>query len=86
MSKVKQKVTKVNRTEVKDLIENSTGKFVTITWTKNDGSVRTVNGKYLGTTKLGYGLVKERGVERPKSVDFRTTSELKANKQVYSVK
>jgi hypothetical protein len=62
---------KISRTKALDLIQNSNGKFFTVTFIKKDGSRRVLNGQYtpdMGVSPLGYILVKDISAVRKKEV------------------
>ena len=62
---------KISRTKALDLIQNSNGKFFTVTFIKKDGSRRVLNGQYtpdMGVSPLGYVLVKDISAVRRKEV------------------
>lgn len=62
---------KISRTKALDLIQNSNGKFFTVTFIKKDGSRRVLNGQYtpdMGVSPLGYVPVKDISAVRRKEV------------------
>ena len=62
---------KISRTKALDLIQNSNGKFFTVTFIKKDGTRRVLNGQYtpdMGVSPLGYILVKDISAVRKKEV------------------
>lgn len=62
---------KISRTKALDLIQNSNGKFFTVTFIKKDGSRRVLNAQYtpdMGVSPLGYILVKDISAVRKKEV------------------
>lgn len=78
---------RVSRTKISDIMRNSVGKFCTVTFVKQDGSERTINGKanskgYMDN--LGYVRFKD-NKGNYKLVDPRTTKELHCNNTVYYV-
>lgn len=77
---------KVNKTQASELLKNSGGKFVTITFTKKNNQPRTINCiiPKKQTSSLGYLTVKERGKDY-KNVNLQTISAFKANRQNYTV-
>lgn len=79
---------RISRSRAQSLIETSAGRILTVTFIKKDGSSRTVNGmcKKDSVTKLGYirmFSIQDKGY---RSIDPRTMTTLKLNKQVYNVK
>lgn len=52
---------KVSRTEMMKMIDNTNGQFFAVTFKKNDGTIRKVNGnkKKNSTTKLGYVMIND---------------------------
>lgn len=64
VKKVKAPMTtqKISRTKALELIQNSNGKFFTVTFIKKDGTRRVLNGQYtpdMGVSPLGYILVRD---------------------------
>lgn len=60
---------KISRTKALDLIQNSNGKFFTVTFIKKDGTRRVLNGQYtpdMGVSPLGYILVRDISAVRRK--------------------
>ena len=93
MAKTKRvKAKHASRTEIVDIINNSNGKIMSITYTKVDGEVRVMNcNKPKGdtSTNLGYILVndmQEKGPKKTKSVDPRTITRLKFDGKIYEPK
>lgn len=90
MKKGSKKPKHASRTEIVDLINNSNGKIMSITYTKTDGTERVMNcqkPKGDTSTNLGYILVndmQEKGDKKTKSVDPRTISRLKLAGKVYT--
>jgi len=89
MKKGSKRPKHASRTEIVDLINNSNGRIMSITYTKVDGTERVMNcQKQKGdtSTNLGYILVndmQEKGDKKTKSVDPRTISQLKLGGKVY---
>lgn len=92
MTKTKRvKVKHASRTEIVDMIRNSAGKIMTITYTKKGGETRVMNCNRSNgpATNLGYILVndmQEKGDKKTKSVDPRTITEFKFGGKVYRPK
>lgn len=76
---------KIGKHKANKLICSSNGRFIGVTVTKKDGSLRKMNCRYTGkSSPLGYALVIEN--KSFKNVNLQTLSELRMNKQVYTVK
>lgn len=90
MKKGSKKPKHASRTEIVDMINNSNGKIMSVTYTKKDGTTRVMNcNKPKGdtATNLGYILVndmQEKGESKTKSVDPRTITQLKFEGRVYT--
>ncbi len=80
------KKTRISRTKAKEILMNSGGRFVTTTHKTEKGEMRTINGRYSGLTTLGNIRLIENGGKGFKGVKLDELKELKANKQVYSVR
>ena len=85
------KVKHASRTEIVDMIRNSGGKIMTITFTKKDGGTRVMNCNRSNgpATNLGYFLVndmQEKGKKKTKTVDPRTITDFKFGGRVYRPK
>ncbi len=76
----------ISRTKAVELINNSQGRRFTVTFTKKDGTTRTINGSRKNQTNLGnitIYSVKDKGY---RSVNPNTITMLKINKTVNKVK
>lgn len=82
---VPNKAKSISRQEAIKLIENSSGRFMTLTCDTATKKNRKMNCIFHSTMPTGRARVKEIGAGF-KSADYRTLSELKINKQVYTVK
>ena len=71
----------ISRTKAIELIEENKGKFATVTFTKKNGELRTINFNRSknGTTKLGYLRVNNIRENKFASVDPKTISALNIN-------
>lgn len=81
----KQTTQKISRTTAVDLINNSKGRFITVTFTTKDNRVRTINGPRKNQTQLGnitIYSVKDKGY---RSFDPKNLTALKVNSQSYKV-
>lgn len=85
---------KISRKKALELMENSKGRFFTVEFVKQDGSLRLLNGQYVKDQKksaLGYILMKESSklkanVKEPiRNVNIQTLKALKISGQVYKV-
>jgi hypothetical protein len=85
---------KISRTKALDLIQNSNGKFFTVTFIKKDGSRRVLNGQYtpdMGVSPLGYILVKDisavrrKEVKTVKNVNLQTIESITLNNVVSKI-
>lgn len=81
----------ISRTAAIDMIRNSKGHFFTVTFTKKDGSLRTMNCQYSKDvpqrqSHLGYVTVMEVSEKAPKNVNTQTLSALKIGGKNYSIK
>lgn len=80
---------KVSRTTVLSLMQKSGGRFFGVTFTKKDGTIRKMNVKlnthHSKPTNLGYLLVFDSADKNYKSLNLQTLSEVRIDKQVYSV-
>jgi hypothetical protein len=81
------KTVKVSRTKMSELLKANSGKFVSIVFVKQDGTVRKINGKASAKdyfTPLGYIKYKD-SKNNYKLVDPRTTQELHCSGVIYKV-
>ena len=78
----------INKTQSFKLIQENAGKFLTVTFIKEDKSTRVMNGQYKKreTNALGYVLIRETKTGIEKNVNLQTLKEIKVNKQIYKVK
>lgn len=78
---------KISKTKAVQLIEENKGKFFTVTFTKKDNTLRTINcvRKTGATTKLGHLNVYSIQDKEYRNIDTRTISELKLDNQQYKV-
>lgn len=79
------KSTTIGRNKAIELIENSGGRFMTLTCDTKNTKNRKMNCVFVNTMKTGHARVKEIG-EGYKGVNYQTLSELKLDKKVYKVK
>lgn len=86
MAKTAVKKVRISRTRAKEIIMNSSGRWLTTTHIKPNGEDRVTNCRYDGLTSLGNFRVVERGTPGFKGVNLHTLKELKANKQVYIIR
>jgi len=78
---------KISKSRAVELMQNSGGKFFTVTFEKADGTDRTMNGRVRKKdfmSRQGYVLVRIAG-NKTRSVNPRTISALKINKQSFRV-
>lgn len=88
------KGTKLSRTQALQLMQDNKGRFFTVTFSKKDGTARTLNGQYVAGQNpdpLGYVKVKEAGKmksgENPiRNVNLQTLQAIKIGGKFYSVK
>ena len=75
----------ISKTKAVDLINETKGRFFTVTFMKKDGKERTMNGNRKGITNLGYISmnVPKVGV---RNVDPRTLKTIKVSGVIYKVK
>jgi hypothetical protein len=85
---------RISRTKALDVIQNSNGKFFTVTFIKKDGSQRVMNGQHasdMGVSPLGYILVKDMTAVRKKetstvkSVNLQTIESIKLHNVLFKV-
>jgi hypothetical protein len=81
------KINKISKSKAVELIEANKGKFFTVTFTKKDNTLRTINctRKVGATTNLGYlsvWSVQDKGL---RSIDPRTITGLKLDNNEYKV-
>lgn len=79
----------INRAKALDMIKNNKGHYFTATWTKTDGTVRTLNCQYskdLNKVASNFIKVKSGTLADVKSINLNTLSELKIAGAVYTVK
>ena len=76
------------RTKAVELMNNSSGRFITVTFKKKDTTERTINCivKKDHKTALGYLRVYSIQDKGYRSVDPRTINKIVANKQTFNVK
>lgn len=89
MSKMLTSVnTKTSRTNAVKLITESKGKFFTVTFKKENDSLRTINGNYKAgnTTALGYLTIWSAKDKSYKNVNPRTITSLVIDSINYTVK
>jgi len=77
--------TRISKTKAVELINNSKGRRFTVTFTKKNGTLRTMNGSRKNQTSLGNitMTVTNRGY---RTVNPNTITELKINRNTYIVK
>lgn len=87
-TKTAPKVSKVriSRTQAKQIIENSGGRWITTTAKTAKGEIKTMNCRFDGNTSLGNFRVVVRGQKGFKGVTLNELIELKANKNVYRIR
>lgn len=83
----KEKMTKISRTKAVKLINNTKGKFFTVTYRKNNGDLRMINGNFKkdNFTPLGYMAIwsaKDKGYRK---VNPKTITQLSINNLIYKV-
>lgn len=85
---------RISRTKALEIIQNSNGKFFTVTFIKKDGSRRIMNGQHtsnMSTSALGYinvkdiSAVRRKEVSTVKSVNLQTIESITLNNVVYKV-
>lgn len=76
----------ISRTKATELINNTKGKFFTVTFRKQNGTERTLNGKYNTTTKLGYLNIYSMKDKGFRNVNPRTLLSLKVDNKTYFIK
>jgi predicted metalloenzyme YecM len=77
---------RISRTKALEIIQNTNGRFFGVTFTKKDGTQRSMSCKINKDNKptpFGYILVQTK--ESPKSLNLQTISEIRANKTLYKV-
>ena len=77
--------TRISRTTAVNLINDSKGRRFTVTFTKNDGTTRTMNGSRKNQTALGNITMKVTN-QGYKSVNPNTITELRINGMIYTVR
>lgn len=81
---------RISKTEALNLIKKSAGKFITIKFTKKDGSERLMNCKFHNNTELGLVRVTEicklkKGESGIRNFYIKDLISFKANKIEYTV-
>jgi len=95
-TKVRPVVTtqRISKTKALEVIENSNGRFFTVSFTKKDGKNRVLNGQYtsdMGKSPLGYVLVRDitavrrKDVKTIKNVNLQTLEWIKSGNTIYKV-
>ena len=86
-------MTKTSKTNIANLIESNKGKIISISYTKNDGTEKKVNGIFHNKTALGYILIKDMVAARKKdednlfdTIDPKKIKSITLNKEVYTSK
>jgi len=81
-------MTTISRTQAVELIKSSQGRFFGITFVKNDGSDRTLNGKVKAKDLLdNLGYIKFlSSKEGRKAINPRTIRQISINRVVYKIK
>ena len=84
----KNKNKKISRTQAIEVIKNTNGKIFTVTFTKNNGTERTINGNVKGNsiTPLGYINIYSMSDKGYRNVNSRTIKSVSFNKVNYIVK
>jgi Asp-tRNA(Asn)/Glu-tRNA(Gln) amidotransferase C subunit len=86
---------RISRSSALNMIENSKGQFFTVEFTKQDGTLRKLNGQYVKDQKksnLGYVLVKEsgklkKGEKNPiRNVNIQTLKSLSIHSETYKIR
>lgn len=89
------KTSKVSKTKALDLMQNSKGKFFTVTFNKKgDGTVRTLNCQYMAGQKITGNIIKvkeaslllKKDPNPMRSFDLNTLKKLSISGQVYNIK
>ena len=75
----------ISKTKAVSLINNSKGKRFTVVFTKQDGTIRTINGSRKNQTPLGYITISvpNKGY---RNVNPNTMKELRINGSVYKIR
>lgn len=80
--------TRVNRTQLVDLIKSTNGKFFTVTFTKANGTQRTINGnvKKNSVSTLGFINVYSMKDKGYRNVNSQTIKSVSFNNTTYTVR
>ena len=85
-NKTKKSNTKrISRTEAVKLINNSKGRFFTVTFVKNNGNTRTINGSRKNQTPLGNITMYSAKDKGYRTVNPNTIKSLSINDTMYVV-
>lgn len=81
-------MSRVSRSKAVELIKGSKGKFFTATFTKKDGSSRTINCNYKSgsTTNMGYIRVYSMKDKGYRTINPQTLKALVINNNTYTVR
>jgi hypothetical protein len=85
---VPNKRQRISKTKAIELLNNTKGRFFGVTFTKKDGTERSMRCRVEGNLKispLGYATLKDVSEDKPKSVNLQTLSEIRLNKITYLV-
>lgn len=79
---------RIGRKKALEIIQNTNGKFFSVTFEKKNGENRLMGVQYVKGTKpdpLGYVLLRDLKAKKSKSVNLQTLSEIKTNNILYKV-
>lgn len=83
--------TRISRHKALELMQNSKGKFFTVTFDKKPDKItgkvdeRTINAQYMDYDSLGYVVVKDLVKKAPRNVNLQTIKSLRINGQSYKI-
>lgn len=86
-NKTKSRTKSITRTKAVEIINGTSGKFFTVTFTTKDNRVRSINcnKKTNSTTPLGYIRVYSTKDKGYRTINPKTISQLKYNNTTYNV-
>ncbi len=86
---VKQATKKISSTKAVELMKNSGGRFVGVSFVTNKGKDRVINGRFVSVSNLGYVKINEtKSKNNPggiKSVNTRTLKGFTCNGETYKI-